>query len=109
MTLELVKDEERVVVSLDDIVGSLEAGHQALVVCAILVVVRVWRSKDDRHGRVLLCPLEEGVRLAPVHVLWQVEHDNVVVRLHLERDPASVRLARSTKDEFELDVVGRHA
>lgn len=101
MTFEFAENDERVVVGLDDVVGLPEPDSNVLVRCSSALAV-----VDGDRG-VLGGPLEVLVRLALVHVLLDVEHDDVVEHLHLERDPARVRRPRSTEDELDLDVLPR--
>lgn len=90
-------------VGLDDVVGALEPDAD-LVARAVAPAPVV-----DRHRRVLAGPGEERVRLATVHVLLEVEHDNVVVQLHLVRDAARVPLLGAAEDELDLHVVSGSA
>ena len=109
MPLELRQNKERVVVGLDNVVCLLEAGIECLDIAARRVEpadpLALWRLVVDGHGSVLVCPAEEGVRLALIHILLHVKYDNIVIRLHLERDAARVVLARATENELDLYVV----
>lgn len=105
MTLEFRQNDESVVVRLDDVVRLLEpdsdlpnpihnsrlAGHRVV----------------DRHRRVLARPRKVLERLPLVHVLLNIEHNKVVVHLHLERDPLRPLCPWSTEDKLELDVLRR--
>lgn len=47
------------------------------------------------------------MRLASVHVLVYIEHNNVIECLHFERDSPRVCVTRFSDDKFDLDMAGR--
>lgn len=96
MPFELAQMNERVVVGLDDVIRLLESN-------ADLTRSRVL-SEVDWYRRVLGGPREVFERLASVHVLRNVEHDNVVEHFHLESNAFRPLLGWSTQNELDLDV-----
>lgn len=121
MPLQLAQHDEGVVVSLDDVVHLLPChvvravGLVRQLCRSVCMVGRRGRGAERRawphegHRGVLRGPLEEGERLASAHVLVHVQHDDVVVRLHLEGDAPRVRLAHLAQDEFDLHIGHRPA
>jgi hypothetical protein len=105
VTLKLGEDDERVVVRLDDVIRLLEpdANLPHSVDNASLTRHRV----VHRDGRVLARPLEVLERLPLVHVLLDIENDQVVEHLHFQRDPLCPLPPRPPEDELELDVLRR--
>ena len=105
MTLELVEADESIIVGFDHVVCLFEADADLLdpVDHAALALARV----VHRHGRVLGRPSKVLEGLALVHVLLDVEHDEVVEHFHLERDPFGPFRSRPADDKFELHVVRR--
>lgn len=104
VSLQLAQDDERVVVSLDDVIDLFEPDSNFLL-AADAVAARVVHG----HSRILVGPVEERERLALVHVLGDVEHDDIVKHFHLERDPLAPLGARPPEDEFDLHVLPRAA
>lgn len=105
MPFKLLEHDERILVGLDYVVGLFEADSDLATRrsrCAALSIVH-------RHGGIVRRPLEVLVRLAVIHILVDVKHDNVVVHFHLECDTVCNRLVRSTEDEFDLNVLRRAA
>ena len=102
------ENQKGVIIGFDDIICLLEP-----YIVRLYIARRRKRSDSfpngrfviDGDGSVLVCPLEESVCFALVHVLFDVEDDDVVVDLHLECYPPCVVAPRPAEDELELDIL----
>jgi hypothetical protein len=100
VSLKFAQNQKGIVVGLYDIIGLFEPYSDAFDLAAFGNRRRI----IDGHGRVFARPGKEGVRLSAVHVLARVEDDDIVERLHLERDPPGVVGPGASEDKLELDV-----
>ncbi len=69
----------------------------------------VFDSAQEWHRSILCRPHEECMRLAAVHVLGHIQHNKVIERFHLERDPPGMSLSWLANNELDLHIAGWHA
>ena len=101
MPFQLAQHQERIIVCLDDIIRLSKSDANTSHSVRSLII--------RRYRSILARPLEVRMRLASIHVLLDVQHDDIVERFHLERDPSSVIRPWSTENELDLDVLHRFA
>ena len=97
MTFQLTEHQERIIVRLDNIIRLPESNSYSSYSIRSLII--------RRYCSILTRPFEVRMSLAAIHILLDIQYDNVVESFHFERDSPSVIRSRSTENKLDLYVM----
>lgn len=104
MSLQFTQYQQRIIIGLDDIIDLFKPdshfllrSNQAHIVPLLPII--------SRHRGILTRPLEVRMSLSLIHILGDIQHDNVIETLHFHRYSSRMRCSRFAQDELELNVL----